>query len=83
MDELRRIIEEKYRNDLIQMLNELAMVSLGGEEITFDTAVGSITIKIGGKRKHNGNKRDSLYCRYSLCYGNNVCRIICFANYLV
>lgn len=51
MDELRRIIEEKYRNDLIQMLNELAMVSLGGEEITFDTSVGSITIKIGGGKK--------------------------------
>lgn len=45
-NKLQKDIEEKYRTQLICMLYDLAEKNLGGEEVTLNVSVGSITIKL-------------------------------------
>ena len=46
MEKLKKIIEENYRSDLISMLYRLAEENVGEKEVTINTSVGSVTIKL-------------------------------------
>lgn len=46
MEKLTNLIKEKYSKLLTNMMYELAKNSIGNEEITINTSVGNITIKL-------------------------------------